>query len=217
MVAITGLVGAQSYSDGSQASAGVDKTGALVTGNLRGRFAEAAARGLLFAASIPPGTGQAPGTSIGTTAAFTLANGATSTVNLVLLELHVGYISGTLGAGVLALLAHFVAGGTITAPSGGTVITPTNMGMGLSTASAANCRFNNTVPASGLMVRAICNLQASLATTAVAPWQIKDLVEGQVVVRPGQAVSVQGIAAAGSSPLITVAAVWMEETVVSGR
>lgn len=199
--------------DGATSSVGVrlDRTSAVVAAMGRGLRAEQAQRGLIYAAAIPPGTGQAPGTAIGTTACFTLANPSGSGINLVLLKLMVGYISGTLGAGVLALLAHN-ATIPITAPSGGTAITPTNMNLGSSATSGANCRFNNTVPASGLMIRAIAGLGASLASTAVAPWQVLDNVDGEVVVAPGTAVSVQGIAAAGSSPLITVAAIWAEET-----
>lgn len=207
-ITVRGLVGPATLSDGNENSARVDKSGAWV---VRDRIVDQTTRGLTFAAAIPPGTGQAPGTAIGTTACFTLANAAGSGKNLVLLDISVGYISGTLGAGVLALLAHFTAGGSITAPSGGTAITPTNMMLGSTTASVANCRFNNTVPASGLMVRAICNLTALLATTAVGVYQLIDKIDGRIAVGPGQAVSVQGIAAAGTSPLITVAATWMEE------
>lgn len=174
--------------------------------------AEQTVRGLSYAAFIPPGTGQAPGTSIGTTACFTLALAAGSSARLVIRKIMVGYISGTLGAGVLALLSHFAAAG-ITAPSGGTAITPTNLASGSSATSIANCRFNNTVPASGLMIRAIASLQASLASTAVAPWQVIDPVDGEVVVNAGQAVSIQGIAAAGTSPLITAGMIWTEEPI----
>lgn len=170
-----------------------------------------ASRGIVYAAAIPPGTGQAPGTGIGTTAAFTLANPSASGKKLILLSMSVGYISGTLGAGVLALLAHFSTTGAITAPADGTAITPTNMLLGSDRASDANVRFNNTVPASGLMIRALCSLDATLATSVVGPWQVIDYVNGEVVIGPGQAVSAQGIAAGGTSPLLTIGAVWAEE------
>lgn len=166
--------------------------------------------GVTFAGFIPPGTGQAPGTAIGTTGAFTLALAAGVAYRLVVRKIMVGYISGTMGAGVLALLAHQSAT-SITAPTGGTVITPSNLSVGNQTASQANCRFNNTVPASGLMIRSICSLGASLASTAVQPWQVIDPVDGEVIVLPGNAVSVQGIAAGGTSPLVTVGMIWTEE------
>lgn len=175
----------------------------------RAAKAEQTQNGEMFAAFIPPGTGQAPGTAIGTTACFTLAS-SNATVRLVVHKIMVGYISGTLGAGTLALLAHQAAAGVV-APSGGTAITPTNMLLGSATVSVANCRFNNTVPASGLMVRAITNLTALLASTAVGLYSVIDAVDGEIIINSGQAISVQGIAAAGTSPLITVGMVWAEE------
>lgn len=205
-----GAPGATGNSDGSQVTGRFDRLGGLAVSQLGAPYLEMAARSQVFSAAIPPGTGQAPGTAIGTTACFTLANPATSGVNLALISISVGYISGTLGAGTLALLAHFVAGSTITAPSGGTAITPTCMKLGSSTASAANVRFNNTVPASGLMIDAIVTLQASLASTATGGWPVHRTYDGSVVIGQGQAVSVQGIAAAGTSPLIVVAARWAE-------
>ena len=214
-ISIQGKRGVQSVTGTSESELRIDKTSALVVAPGRAPYTEQVGLGIVYAAAIPPGTGQAPGTAIATTACMTLANAATSTVNLVLYQIMVGYISGTLGAGVLALLAHTAVGSSITAPSGGTPITPTNMLIGSSGVSVANCRFNNTVPASGVMIRAICGLGASLASTAVQPWAIQDNVGGGVVVGPGQAVSVQGIAAAGSSPLITVALIWAEEPIVA--
>ena len=210
----TGYVGPQTASAAST-STGVrqDITGSLIVSQGRSFHAEQVSRGLVYAASIPPGTGQAPGTAIGTTACMTLANAAAATVRLVLLRISVGYVSGTLGAGVLALLAHFSAGSSIVAPAGGTAIVPTNMLLGSQNVSVANCRFNNTVPAAGLQIRSIASFGASLASTAVQPWQVIDYVAGEVVVGPGQAVSAQGIAAAGSTPLITVTMAWAEELI----
>ena len=214
VIGIAGYVGSQSLSDGgTTAQVRQDKYGSLVTASGRALAAEQTGRGLTYAAFIPPGTGQAPGTAIGTTACFTLALASGAAYRLVVRKIMVGYISGTLGAGVLALLAHFSASGSITAPSGGTAITPTNMVLGNGGTSQANCRFNNTVPATGLMVRSVASLQASLASTAVAPWVVIDPVDGEVIVGAGQAVSLQGIAAAGTSPLITAGMIWTEEPV----
>ena len=209
---LQGVVGPQSdLANGATEEIRLDNTGGIVTAPGRAPHAEQAIRGQVFAANIPPGTGQAPGTAIGTTACFTLANPSGTGKNLVILQISVGYISGTLGAGVLTLLAHVSAGGAIVAPTGGTAITPTCMLLGSNLTSVANARFNNTVPASGLQIRSVASLQASLASTAVAPWQVLDPVNGAVVVGAGQAVSVQGIAAAGTSPLIVVGMVWAEE------
>lgn len=208
MVNIQGLVGPGSATTGSSPVARQDMYADLVVAQGRGVFAEAARQGQLFAACIPPGTGQAPGTAIGTTAHFTLYNPANSGKNLELLLITVGYISGTLGAGTLALLQHGAA--PITAPSGGTTVTPSAMRVGSADTASAVVRFNNTVPASGIMIRAICSLTALLATTAVGLYPIQDRVDGAVMLVPGAAVSVQGIAAAGTSPLLTTGMVWAE-------
>ena len=208
-----GIVGPQSLATGAQTSPfRQDRTASAVVAPGRAPFAEQTRMGIMFSACIPPGTGQAPGTAIGTTACFTLANPSSSGYNLVVNTIFAGYVSGTLGAGVLAVLAHFGASGAnITAPTGGTAITPTNTLLGSTTASIANARFNNTVPASGIQIRALGSLQASLASTAVAPWQLIDYVNGAIIVGPGQAISIQGIAAAGTSPLIVAGATWAEE------
>src|SRR5678816_3120028 len=176
----------------------------------RAHRAEQVQRGQMFSAFIPA-AGQAPGTAIGTTACYTLALASGVASRLVIHKIMVGYISGTLGAGVLTLLGHIAVGSAIVAPTGGTAITPMNMSLGNATVSIANARFNNTVPASGLIIRAIAGLGASLASTAAAPWQVIDNVDGEIIVNPGQAVSVQGIAAGGSTPLITVGMIWAEE------
>lgn len=212
MVAVTGLVGPVTSADGiNTAALRQGRTGELLTGDARAIYAEQATRGLMFAGAIPPGTGQAPGTAIGTTACMTLANPSTSTKNLVLVSISVGYISGTLGAGTLMLLAHGPA--PIVAPASGTAITPQSLYVGSGIASIANCRFNNTVPATGLALRAICALGAALASTVLGIYSVVDNVAGAVSIAPGAAVSVQGIAAAGTSPLITVAMTWVEELI----
>lgn len=214
MPSITGYVGSAStvLADGvTSAPARQDKTGALVFTSGRADGAEQSVRGLTYAAFIPPGTGQAPGTAIGTTAAFTLALSSGLNYRLVVRRIMLGYISGTLGAGTIALLAHFSASGAITAPTGGTAIVPTNLLLGSNGTSQANCRFNNTVPATGLMIRSVALMGAGLASTATFPSSIADNAQGEVVVGAGQAISIQAIAAAGTSPLITVGMIWVEE------
>lgn len=210
MAGLEGNLGVQALSSSGRFSQ--DYYGNMLVAQHRAPGSVMAVSAKTFAACIPPGTGQAPGTAIGTTAAFTLALASGSAYRLVIRQISVGYISGTLGAGVLAVLAHTSAGGAITAPTGGTAITPTCMLLGSNTTSQANCRFNNTVPASGIQIRSVCSLGASLASTAVQPWQVIDNVDGSIVVGAGQAVSVQAIAAGGSSPLVVIGMVWDEES-----
>lgn len=210
-VGIAGYVGPAALTDsGTTAAFRQDKTGSLVTAPGRAPRAEQVIRGLVFSGFVPPGTGVAPGTAIGTTAALGLGNPSTSGKNLVLLEIHVNYVSGTLGSGQLMLLRHTSSSGAITAITG-TAVTPTNMFLPSQTASSATLVYTATVPATGIMIRSIATLTQILATSVVAPFPIIDRVDGAVVIGPGAAVSIQAIAGAGTSPLLTLGFVWAEE------
>ena len=152
-------------------------------------------------------TGVAPGTALGTTTAFSLANPAGSKVNLVVLRATMGYVSGTLGAGVVHYVANTnVVGAAVT----GTAITVTAMPIG-SQAKGAGLAFTTaTVPATPTVLRPFVSLGASLATTAVQPWQIIEDVDGEFVIGPGGVLSLHATAAAGTSPLVTYGMTWAE-------
>jgi hypothetical protein len=51
---------------------------------------------------------------------------------------------------------------------------------------------------------------AFLATTAVPPWDTIDVVDGSLVLEPGSGVMLQGVAAAGTTPLVIFGMVWEE-------
>jgi hypothetical protein len=55
-----------------------------------------------------------------------------------------------------------------------------------------------------------CSIGAHLASTAVAPWQIVRDINGGIVIAPGGVFSLQGVAAAGTSPLVVFGAFWEE-------
>lgn len=162
------------------------------------------ADGIVYSAATAV-TGVAPGTAYGTTAAFTLHNPTGSEVNLVILKGHMGYVSGTLGAGVVSWLVN--ATRTESVPSG-TAITPVNRLLG-GAASVARA-FTTATITSPTQVRPFCSLGASLASTAVGPWQVVDDVDGGIIVPPGCNVSLHATAAAGSSPLVVFAVTWAE-------
>ncbi len=210
MVVINGQPGVQVVADTGQGIGRLDHQGALVVQAANPVLTEITYRGFTFAASIPPATGQAPGTAITTTAVLALGNPAGSGKNLVLQEVNYGFVSGTLGAGVVVLLAHNTAP-PITAPSGGTAITPQNQLLGFGTVSVANCRFNCTVPATGLVIRNLLNLGAQVPGTASFGQSCVYYLHGGVLVAPGTAVSIQGIATTGTTtPLIVAGLVWTE-------
>ncbi len=213
MVLINGQPGIQTVADGAPGVARMDHQGALVVQEANPVLTEAVYRGICFAASVPPGTGVVATTAIAATGAmFTLANPATSGKNLVLWEFNYGFVSGTMSSGIIFLLVHNAAM-PIVAPVGGTAITPQNMLTGFGTASVSNCRFNNTVPATGLVIRNMWNIgiqipaTASFAASAVYP------INGGVLVAPGSAVSVQAVSAGVTTGLCVIGAVWIEQPV----
>lgn len=151
-------------------------------------------------------TGVAPGTAVGTTAPFALYNPIGSGVNLVILEAQMGYVSGTLGAGVV----HYVVNiNPAAAAVTGTAIVPVNAYLG-GAASAAAPKTTATLPVTPTLLRPFCSLQASLATSVTQPWQVKDIVNGAIIVTPGCSLSLESTAAAGTSPLVVFGMTWAE-------
>jgi hypothetical protein len=169
-------------------------------------FYESVSDGNVFSAMTAL-TGVAPGTAIGTTAAFALTNPAGSGVDLVIIEGQFGYISGTLGAGVITWNANI--DDDLALPTG-TAINEINMKLGNGTQAQGRALTTATI-AAPIPVRILGNLQASLATTAVGPWQIRDRVDGAIVVPPGCTISLHATAAAGSTPLGVFCVTWKEQ------
>ncbi len=213
MVLINGQPGIQTVSDGAAGVARMDHQAALVVQEANPVLTEAVYRGICFAASVPPGTGVVATTTIAVTGAmFTLANPATSGKNLVLQEINYGFISGTMSSGLILLLAHNTTP-PIVAPAGGTAITPQNMLLGAATNSVANCRFSNTVPASGVVIRNLFNIGIQIPATAQFGQPATYYLHGGVLVAPGTAVSVQAQSAAVTTGLCVIGAVWIEQPV----
>src|SRR5690349_21757277 len=126
-------VGPVSQADGTNPSARGGKEGQLIVGQAHGKYYEAVSRGNCYAAQTAA-TGVAPGTSIGTTGAFTLSNPKGSGKRLKVMKLGMAYISGTLGAGAVHILTNNDP--TAAAPTG-TAITPKNLDLGAANNSVA--------------------------------------------------------------------------------
>ena len=185
--------------------------GAAAVGDASGRYTEMAWQGAMFGACEQAGV--APGTALGTTALLALYNPVDSGKLLEVIHVGLGYISGTLGAGTvfIAIPAAFSA----TAPSSGTSLTVYKNRVGhqarpASAAAVGVVRSNCTVPAAPVARRPLCSLQASLASTAVAPWMVWADVGGAFVIEPGHYFQLQSIAAGGSSPLVAPSVEWNE-------
>jgi hypothetical protein len=205
-----GRIGPVTSGDGPYSAHRLDKTGALVTGNAHGWWHEAASRGKLFIASIGA-AGVAPGTALSTSPALTIWNPAQSGIHVSILQVFVGYVSGTLGAG---MMVHAYNPSQATAPSGGTAISPTSAL--LNTASGiAKAYTGSTISATSVLLRPSMNLGAGLASTAAFPSLVMDEVAGGIVIPAGAAWCYQGIAAGGSTPLISIGVVYEEITLPS--
>jgi hypothetical protein len=186
------------------------KTGESVISQAHGKYYEATSRGNVYAAQTAA-TGVAPGTALGTTGAFTLSNPKGSGKRLKLMKLSMGYISGTLGAGVVQICVNNDP--TAAAPTG-TAITPVNMDVGSANNSVAKPLTTSTLPVAPTAVDILCSLGASLATTAVQPWLIEKDLDGDMVIEPGCSVTLEATAASGSSPLVVFNAIWEEVPIV---
>lgn len=208
-------VGLNLLKDGQEVSEGrFGNQNESIVAQAHGKFHEIAYRGIMYGAAAQAGV--APGTALGTTACFSLYNPPKSGVDLSILRVSVGYVSGTIGAGSLLHCMDVPDTVAVAQPSSGTSLTVRQLRVGYqdSDASAkAEARTGSTVT-TPVAIGVICSLTALLASTAVEFYKIVDDVEGGIIVRPGQCYQIQAIAAAGSSPLI-LPAVWWEETPIS--
>lgn len=206
-------VGPQLLPNGSlpQTTPRLDKTTAAVVTQAHGKYAEAVINQKVFSA-CEQGTGIAPGTALGTTAAFVLYNPATSGTRLILCKVYVGYISGTLGAGTLYHCIDKTT--TQAAPSGGTALSVVCNDIGNGASSVAVPRVNGTVASTVVAYRPFITLNAMLATTATNPVDIGDDMDGELIIEPGCSYQLQAVAAAGTSPKLTFGAVWEEVPII---
>ena len=203
---VQGVVGPQTLADGSKALPRLGKSGEVIAGIYGGKYSEWAYRGMLYHAATAA-TGVAPGTALSTTAAFALANPAGSGVNLYVCSFGVGYISGTLGAGhiccaVSRTLTDAAASGTAITPLNALIGGAAGKGLAFTTATLA------TTPVEAFPV---WTLSAALASTAVQAFTdgFYD-VDGKVILMPGTELALEGIAAAGTSPLVVLSCSWAE-------
>lgn len=201
-----GLVGKVRRSVGATGPVRLGKDSELVTAAGSATLQELVVNGSVYMGGTAA-TGVAPGTSIGTAAAHAIYNPAGSGKLLVILSTSLGYVSGTLGAGVI----HWCANNNpAAAATTGTAITEINALVGASGNNVGQLLTSATLPANPTIARVFCSLQASLASTAVAPWVIRDHVDGALVVKPGCTLSLQATAAAGSTPLVVYTTTWLE-------
>lgn len=193
---------------GTTVAGAANKYGEGLMSQLLPAHAAIALRENVFAAVVPPGTGVATTTTISTTAMYNLHNPSGSGKLLVILSGSLGYVSGTLGAGTVYWVANTAP--VVTAPSGGTPITPVKTLVSAAASGAvALPTFGSTVVAPSILRPAFV-LGAALASTAGIWPVLKDDVLGMFIVGQGCSIGFQSHAAAGSSPLVSPGMVWAE-------
>lgn len=200
-----GRTGLQSRSDGSIDGLRVDKTGAMTIVSAHPLYSEASLRSNMFMVSTAV-AGVAPGTALSTTPPLCLLNPINSGVDLVILKTSVGYISGTLGAGSI-VYAYYTPQATL--PTSGAELTPVCTKIG-QIKGAGRAYQGSTIVGTPLILRPAYNMGAFLATTASPLHMATDLVEGEIIVPPATVFVIQGVAGAGSTPLVMLAMVWEE-------
>lgn len=199
-------LGQQTIAPGSTGEGSISPTGEEVVSQLHGNLYEQNRRGNVYM-GVTAVTGVAPGTAIGTTAAFALYNPLNSGVNLGVLQASMSYLSGTLGIGFVNWIYHTAAvqaGAAIT----GTAISVVQ-GNGAGGAGKGKPLTTATVVA-GVLARAFGNLPPMLASSVLTPWRLDDYVGGALIVPPGAGVSLQATAAAGTTPLVIFGCTWEE-------
>lgn len=172
-----------------------------LVGTLIGGWGELALRGLVYSASTAA-AGVSPGTSIGTAAGIALYNDAANDVVLVpLLGVFGGWVSGTLGAGVLYWCMNTNVNAAATTGTAATVVRTGGKGSFLYTA---------TLPATATVMRPAFAFGPLDGSTAVLYPQQVDRFDGTTIVKPGETLSLQGIGGAGTSPKVAAGLVWAE-------
>lgn len=203
---LEGRVGPAIAADGTQQPPRLSNFLASVVQNLSGKYLESVIRGNVYSGGTAV-TGVAPGTSIGTTSPFTLFNPKGSGKALVVLRTSIAYISGTMSVGAIHYVANVDPGAAAVT---GTAIVPVNSL--LSAATGVGKPFTTaTLPATPTVVRPFCSTSPFLATTAVHPFiMATEDVDGEFIIPPGCALSLEGTAAGGSTPLVAYGMTWEE-------
>ena len=210
MTLVQNTVGPQQGATSAVVSQRAGPNGELITADGGLRYAEATRLGQLFTASTINTGVTIASLTLTTTAPTSLHNPAGSGKNILLKSLTMGYVSGTLGTGQFFLVGHF----STTAPTGtaATYSRPTLVGSGAAPVGVP--LYTSTVPAGGVVMRNLWISTPILASSVFVPTDLIVEFEGSIGVAPGYAVSLQGITAAGSTPLAVFTWCWQEVPIV---
>lgn len=201
-----GIVGPQVKGDGAYASVRADKTGAGVVTDAHGHFYEAVARGNVYAAINS--AVRALTVSLTTTAGLGIYNPANSGKNLVILKTAFRYGSGTLAAGYMLHAIFPATAASVT----GTALTPVNLLTGQASGSVARAFELMTGAATAVQVRLAKSVGAMTTDQSTTAWTDvnREILDGAIVVAPGNAYGIISVTGAGTSPTIMAEYVWEE-------
>jgi hypothetical protein len=194
-----------SRADGSVGVARGTRTGCIAVANGHGAYSEPALRGAIMEATTAA-AGVAPGTALSTTPPLALWNPPSSGRNIAILKSYMGFVSGTLGAGTLV---YAVVPSQVTVPTTGTELVPQCSMIGWPR-GVARAFSGSTLSATPTLLRAGFVLGAFAAAATNPPDPALDLVDGAIVLPPGTVLCLQGIAAAGTSPLVLLSLIYEE-------
>lgn len=206
-------VGQASNADGTQPSMRGGRQGDLIVSELHGRFYEQVSRGNVFGLGVTITTGVAAGNIVAAAAAastqFAIWNPSTNNKNISILMLNVGIISGTIVGGPL-FHSTFTAALPTIAASG----TPYNMLLGNTGAPSAKYLASaagaTLTGGSALLTVLPSTIGYSAGTyAALAGAGASEFIDGRIVLAPGSG-WVPTFAAAGTSVLASIGAIWEE-------
>lgn len=159
----------------------------------------------IFTACTPV-AGVAPGTVLSTTPPFTLYNPQQSGVQCAVLGAALGYISGALGAGSIVLGCNPTP--SMDLPTGGTEL-PTLCELIGNPRGVGRAYQGATLAAAPSILRPVWMVGAADGTTKTIENHVQRF-DGLPLIAPGCSVSLQGIAGAGTTPLLLLSLTWEE-------
>jgi hypothetical protein len=191
-------VGPSVNQDGSNPDTRSGRSGELMVGDAHAKYQEAVFRGNVFLGSDLGGTAVTTQAGLSaTTPALTLYNPIGSGKNLVLLSATADFTAAPAAACGL-MLAYNLA--SAAAPTMTTAATVTNALLGNTSVGVASCARVSTLAAAPLFLRA---MGGTTGAAAIGGVQIIDHIDGEIIVGPGVAVSIQATSAGAIIASIT--------------